>query len=76
MTYQNPLADCIASTYAELRSLDPRNCQATKVLGYSSEFDGGGGTFIRLVNSPSQTDDDATIIVSTFNPFYYWRKWL
>lgn len=76
MTYQNPKADCIASTYADLRLLDPKNCQAAKVLGKDSEFDGSGGTFIRYVNAPAQTDNDSTIIVSTNNPFYYWRKWM
>ena len=70
------LGDCTANNYSELRTLSTADCQSVKVLGYASAFDGGGGIFIRQINSPAQTDNDGDIIVSTFNSAYYWRKWL
>lgn len=68
--------DCIVDNYSELRALSTVDCQSVKVLGYASAFDGGGGIFIRLANSPAQTDNDGNIVLSTFNSAYYWRKWL
>lgn len=67
--------DCMVNNYSELRALSTVDCQSVKVLGYASAFDGGGGIFIRQTND-GQTDNDGNIIVSTFNPAYYWRKWL
>lgn len=68
--------DCIVDNYSELRQIDTSECSTAKVLGYASAFDGGGGIFIRQSNSPSQTDNDGNIIVSTFDSAFYWKKWL
>lgn len=70
------MGDCAVDNYTALRELSTADCQSVKVLGYASAFDGGGGIFIREVNTPSQTDNDGDIVVSTFNSAYYWRKWL
>ncbi len=68
--------DCIVDNYSELRQVNTIQCQSVKVLGYASAFDGGGGIFIRLPNSPDQGDNDGNIVASTFDSTYYWRKWL
>lgn len=66
----------IVNNYTELRALNPDPYHSVKVLGYATAFDGGGGIFIRTANSPAQTDNDATIVVSLANGAYYWNKWL
>lgn len=69
------IGDCIVDNYADLRALNTNECISCKVLGYATAFDGGGGIFIREANSPPQSDNDGTIVVSSYNSSYYWRKW-
>lgn len=70
------VGDCIVDNYSDLRALNTSECISAKVLGYATAFDGGGGIFIREPNSPAQTDNDGTIVVSTFNSEFFWRKWV
>lgn len=70
------MAQKTANTFAELRAVAPADSKSVYVFGKDAKFDGFGGIFIRRPQTdPSQVDDDASILVSTADPSYYWRLW-